>query len=204
MWPLVSLALLVSPGWVGAASQPRPSRAPSEALIRQAIARVALAQAKRFSPAWEPSQRDCAGLVRFAYREAFKALEPARLQTPLWRDAKGNPSDFANAENLLAGNFELLGRGAAARARLQSGDLLAFRRGEMGAEIFHLMLVIRDRDPAHGAYVLYHPGEPGAALRGGPLEALAGSAPPEWQPSASNPSFLGFYRFKEWANGSHQ
>lgn len=177
--------------------------APPEPMLRQAISRIALAQVSRFDPAWEPSQRDCAGLIRFAFREAFRELDPARLARPLWRDARGDPSDFADARNLLAGNFELLGRDARARDELRSGDLVAFRHGELGAEVFHLMLVIRERDPAHGAYVLYHPGSPGAALRGGSLDALAAAAPAEWRPDASNPSFLGYYRFKEWAHGPH-
>jgi hypothetical protein len=173
------------------------------ALLRQALARVATAQLKQFDPAWTPEQRDCAGFVRFVYRTTFKELEPVRLEQPLWRDAKGRPTDFADAENLLAGNFAPLGRGPEARAQLQTGDLVAFRQGEPGAEVFHLMLVIRDADPAHGAYVLYHPGEPGAALRGGTLDSLSKDAPREWRPLPENPAFLGFYRLKEWAHGSH-
>ncbi|MBS2028187.1 MAG: DUF1175 family protein [Deltaproteobacteria bacterium] len=172
------------------------------ALVRQAIAAHALAQVDHFDPAWTPEQRDCAGFVRFVYREAWKQLEPARA-TPLWRDRFGKPSDFADAENLLAGNFALLGRGAEARAQVQTGDLVAFRQGEPGAEVFHLMLVVHDRDPAHGAMVLYHPGEPGAALRGGSLTSLAVNAPLEWRPVPENPAFLGFYRLKEWAHEPH-
>jgi uncharacterized protein YfaT (DUF1175 family) len=168
-------------------------------LLQRAIAERALAQLQSFDPAWTPEQRDCAGLVRFVYRQAFQSLEPARAQRPLWRDGSGRPSDFADAEHLLAGSFFLLGRERSVGAALQSGDLVAFRQGEPGAEIFHLMLVVRDRDPAHGAYVVYHPGEPGAAMRGGPLEELTRQAPHEWRPTAENPAFLGFYRFKEWS-----
>lgn len=168
-------------------------------LLQRAIAERALAQLQRLDPAWNPAQRDCAGLVRFVYRQAFAALEPARAVKPLWRDARGQPTDFADAEHLLSGSFALLGRDDAARATLQSGDLVAFRQGEPGAEVFHLMLVVKDRDPAHGAYVVYHPGEPGASLRGGPLDALARQAPHEWRPTSDNPAFLGFYRFKDWS-----
>ena len=192
--PALLLSLVLGAG-------PRPA---SEALLRQAVARHALAQLRQFDPAWEPSQRDCAGLVRFAYRAAFKDLDPARLRRPLWLDARGRPTDFADARSLLAGSFTLLGRGDAARARLRSGDLVAFRQGELGEEVFHLMLVVSSGDPAHGALVIYHPGAKGAALRGGALDSLQTSAPFEWRPLASNPSFLGFYRFKDWAHGSHQ
>ena len=189
------IALLAN---LGELAPPR-SQPASNDLVRQAIAERALAQPQAFDPAWNPEQRDCAGLVRFAYREAWKALDPQRLVHPLWTDARGRPTDFADAENLLAGNFVNLGRTSELAAGLRSGDLVAFRQGEPGAEVFHLMLVVRDRDPAHGAFVVYHPGEKGAALRGGALDALCTDAPAEWRPVVSNPAFLGFYRFKEWA-----
>jgi hypothetical protein len=176
---------------------------PSRDLYEQVIAERALAQLKSFDPAWNPEQRDCAGFIRFVYREAFKALDPARAQRPLWVDAHGQPTDFADASNLLTGSFSPLGRGPTTRAQLETGDLVAFRQGEPGAEVWHLMLVVRDRDPAHGAMVLYHPGERGAALRGGSLDALATEAPAEWRPLESNPAFLGFYRLKEWAHELH-
>lgn len=174
-------------------------REPSEALLRKLVAETAAAQVAAIDPAWEEAQRDCAGLVRFAYREAFRKLAPARVEAGLFRDAAGRPSPFADAATLLRGSFALLGRDAAARASLRAGDLVAFAREEDGLPVLHLMLIVRADDPAHGrAQVVYHPGERGAAVRAGPLDALARDAPGGWRPVPENPLFLGFYRWKEW------
>jgi uncharacterized protein YfaT (DUF1175 family) len=150
-------------------------------------------------PAWEERQRDCAGLVRFAYRGAYARLAPARVTEGLFRDAHGRPTHFADAATLLRGSFTLLGRAEPARAALRSGDLLAFAREEDGGPVMHLMLAVVPEDPAHGqALVVYHPGERGAAVRMGRLADLARDAPAGWRPVPENPLFLGFYRFKEW------
>jgi uncharacterized protein len=173
---------------------------PSDALLRQLIARTALTQVERVDPAWHPEQRDCAGLVRFSYRAAFKQLRPARLGAPLWRDAQGRGVDFADAETLIAGSFAPLGRGEEARESLRSGDLLAFRQvGAAGAPVYHLMLVVRPEDRAHAEpRVVYHPGSKGDPVRVGVLRELINEAPLEWRPVPENESFLGFFRFKEW------
>lgn len=173
----------------------------SEPLLRRMVGEVALDQVTQQSPAWHPDQRDCAGLVRFAYRSAFKKLDPRRLEGGLFEDPKGKRVDFADAETLLRGSFALLGRDDEARQKLQSGDLVAFRRedGAEGDAVWHLMLVVKNRDPAKGdALVVYHPGEKGAAVRAGTLGALSSDAPREWRPVPENPAFLGFFRFKEW------
>lgn len=177
-----------------------PAGEPSDALLRELVARTALAQVERPDPAWHPQQRDCAGLVRFSYRAAFRRLRPARLQRPLWSDAQGRPMDFADAETLLSASFAPLGRDEAARALLQSGDLLAFRQvGAAGEPVYHLMLVVRTADPAHAEpRVVYHPGSKDAAVRVGVLRELVRDAPLEWRPVPENGAFLGFFRFKEW------
>jgi uncharacterized protein YfaT (DUF1175 family) len=172
-----------------------------EALLRQMVAEAALAQAVEPSADWHPDQRDCAGLVRYAYRAAFLKLQPKRLERGLWRDRSGRPTPFADAETLIGGgSFRLLGRDERARSQLESGDLLAFRQiGEGGAPVFHLMIVVVPTDRAHAqARVVYHPGSPGAAVRVGILEELLRDAPAEWRPVPESSSFLGFFRFKEW------
>lgn len=173
----------------------------SEALLRRVVAETAVAQLSRMDPAWAEAQRDCAGLVRFAYRRAFQRLDPARAAAGPFRDAAGAPSHFADAGTLLRTTFSPLGRGPAARASLRSGDLVAFVREESGGEpVYHLMIVVQPDDPAHGkALVVYHPGENGAAVRAGPLDDLARDAPHGWRPIPDNPLFLGFYRLKEWS-----
>lgn len=171
---------------------------PHLALLRQVAVDVALAQVKKQDPQWTVEQRDCAGLVRFAYRQAYKRLEPARLKKPLFESATG-PSDFADAETLLGFSFVSLGRDDAARQQLRSGDLVAFRQPRDSGDVFHLMILVTAADKAHlEPYVVYHPGEPGAEVRVGRLSELTREAPGEWRPVPNNPSFLGFFRFKEW------
>ncbi len=173
----------------------------SERLARRVIAETAVAQLRGMDPAWSEAQRDCAGLVRFAYRAAFRRLDPDRAEAGPFRDADGRPAQFADAATLLSRSFVRIGRDEAARAALRSGDLVAFaREDEGGAPVYHLMLVVRAEDPAQGrTLVVYHPGEKGAAVRAGVLDELVRDAPAGWRPVPENPLFLGFYRFKEWA-----
>jgi hypothetical protein len=180
-----------------------PAAAPSpealEVLLRRELAQVALAQVHTQDPRWQPEQRDCAGLVRFAYRAAYKRFRPQRLASPLWRDGQDRPSDFADAEMLLLRSFVLLGRDEATRETLRTGDLVAFRQERDAGPLFHLMLVVRPEDKAHApTRVVYHPGEKGAAVRTGVLANLASEAPLEWRPVPHNTAFLGFFRFQEW------
>lgn len=169
--------------------------APPVALLRAALADVAVSQARAIDPRWQEAQRDCAGLVRFALREAHRRVWPVRLRTPLFQGPFG-PTHFADAQSLLAESFTKVGREVALAL---TGDLLAFRQPRLEGDSFHLMVVVRPDDPAHGRpHVVYHPGSPGAAVRAGPLDELLAQAPAEWRPSPSNPSFLGVFRFKEW------
>jgi uncharacterized protein len=188
-------ALLASAPAAGAASPAEPL----EPALRRLVAETAVRQASRADPDWEERQRDCAGLVRHAYRRAYLALSPARVAAGLFRDAQGRPGYFADAGTLLRQSFAPLGRGEAARRAIRSGDLAAFARDDGGGPVFHLMLLVVPDDPAHApALVVYHPGEPGAEVRMGRLDDLARDAPGGWRPVPENPLFLGFYRFKEW------
>jgi uncharacterized protein len=186
------LALVLAAGVAGA---------PSELLVRRMVAETALAQAARIDPAWEERQRDCAGLVRFAYRTAFRRLDPARAAAGPFRDAAGRPAHFADAATLLRSSFVSMGRDEAALAALRSGDLVAFgRAGDEGPPVHHLMLVVRPEDPAQGtAVVVYHTGERDGGVRVGRLDELVRDAPGGWRPVPENPLFLGFYRLKEWS-----
>ncbi|QSQ20747.1 DUF1175 family protein [Pyxidicoccus parkwayensis] len=176
-----------------------PAPETRDVLLRRQVARVALAQVRKQDDAWHPDQRDCAGLIRFAFRTAYKNVAPERLSTPLWRNDRGQPADFADAETLLQQSFTPLGRDEAARDSVRTGDILAFRQEHDSGPVFHLMLVVRPEDRAHApARVVYHPGEKGAAVRTGLLQNLTTEAPLEWRPVPNNAGFLGFFRFKEW------
>jgi uncharacterized protein YfaT (DUF1175 family) len=175
------------------------SREARDVLLRREIGQVALAQFAKFDPLWHPDQRDCAGLIRFAYRSAHKRFFPERLAQPLWLDVYGQPAEFADAETLLTRSFVPLGRDEATRETLRTGDVVAFRQEQDSGSVFHLMMVVRPEDKAHApTRVVYHPGEKGAAVRTGVLHRLATEAPIEWRPVPQNTAFLGFFRFKEW------
>ncbi|QSQ11417.1 DUF1175 family protein [Myxococcus landrumensis] len=194
MLAALSLLLLLE-----ATAPAAPAPESRDVLLRRQVAQLALAQVRKQDPAWHPDQRDCAGLIRFVFRIAYKNIAPERLASPLWSDANGKPSDFADAESLLQHSLVPLGRDEATRERVRTGDVLAFRQEQDAGPIFHLMLVVRPEDRAHApARVVYHPGEKGAAVRTGLLHNLADEAPREWRPVPANSAFLGFYRFKEW------
>ena len=198
----LTLALAASPSPASAVPQApgaSESREARDVLLRRELAQLAVAQVRKMDPAWHPDQRDCAGLIRFAYRGAHKRFFPERLAQPLWLNVQGKPTDFADAETLLSRSFVPLGRDEATLETVRTGDLLAFRQEQESGPIFHLMLVVRPEDKAHApARVVYHPGEKGAAVRTGVLHRLATEAPVEWRPVPHNTAFLGFFRFKEW------
>ena len=174
---------------------------PSEALLRDMVAKTAMQQLDGIDPDWLVEQRDCAGLVRFAYRSAYRALWPEKLATGPWRDRLGTPTAFADAETLVAYNFAIVGRDATAISDVKSGDLIAFRQEPSADEppVFHLLIAVRPFDRAHhDVQVVYHPGEPGAAVRVGSLVTMASDAPKEWQPVPENRAFLGVFRLREW------
>jgi uncharacterized protein YfaT (DUF1175 family) len=192
MTALVLLVLAGSPG------------APSVELLRQVTAETAIAQVKTIDGRWHPDQRDCAGLVRFSMRQAYKRIAPKRLETPLFTSSAG-PTDFADAETLVrGGSFALLGKDEAARRRLQTADVLVYRQDRGDDDVaWHMMLAIVP--PSSEARVVYHPGhaepgEPPAQVRHGLLRALEREAPQSWRADVDNPAFLGFFRFAEFAS----
>ena len=154
----------------------------------------ALTQAESPRADWDKGQRDCAGFVRFVYRKALGE------KGALWRGRDGRPAPFVTAEELLGYNFSPVSR-APARDRVETGDLLAFYNSDRPpADAWHLMLLLRPPGAAPDrVLVVYHNGAAGpeAALRKVWLDDLL-EGPPEWRPSASNPRFLGTFRWNGW------
>ncbi|MGZ4959190.1 MAG: DUF1175 family protein [Methylomonas sp.] len=190
-----------------------------ETALRQAVTNVALLQARTLSPLWEPKQRDCAGLVRFAYRTALEQRDaartaklgiPAKLNLPplseqarllfpkypeIWQTGvyanKPRYGHFADAETLIGYNFRLKSRELAAA---RSGDLLVYQKPLVNDEPYHLMLFAAGRSEN---LAVYHNGAQGAdaQVRVVRISELLDSPDPVWIPRAENPYFLGVY---EW------
>jgi uncharacterized protein YfaT (DUF1175 family) len=180
---------------------------------------VALAQVDKPESAFDPSQRDCAGLVRYAMREALKrhdaafaARHPGIPRLPevrafhypavpvlgprLFRVGSG-PFDPGAIDRDFAAIAEAsrLALGSARRvdAPPRKGDLLLFSRPS-GAH--HLMIVAGDEaDPL----LVYHTGPhddgPGEVRRVR-FSALLSHPDPDWRPAPTNPEFLGFFRLR--------
>ncbi|WKJ90494.1 DUF1175 family protein [Methylomonas montana] len=191
--------------------------------LRQVVTGVALLQARKLSPLWEPKQRDCAGLVRFAYRTALEPRDAARtaklgvppkLKLPplseqarkalpdypqIWQTGltKGQPryGHFADAETLIGYNFRLKSRDLAAA---QSGDLLVYQKPLINDEPYHLMLFAAGH-PENLA--VYHNGAQGdeAQVRVVSVAELLQSPDPVWIPRPENPYFLGVYEWNRLA-----
>ena len=191
-----------------------------EKAFRETVTRLALLQARRVSPRWTEAQRDCSGLVRFAYRGALEvgsAKEKKRLGVPdalflpavsefskrlfpqypqIWqvgfdRDGKASFGAFADAETLIGFNFR---RKTLDLQRARNGDLLVFQKALESDLPYHLMIFVENRP---GDLVVYHNGASGdeAQVRVVRVSDLMGSPDSVWIPSADNPHFLGVF---EW------
>ncbi len=208
--------------------EPKPSAGDESAFLhpsdekafRDSAIRMALLQARRVSSGWEEQQRDCAGLVRFAYRNALEARTveqkrklgvPEALHLPalsdlsrmifsrypsIWQtgfEADGAPrfAPFADSETLIGYNFRKKARSIQAA---HSADLLVFQKDMAADQPYHLMIFVESRPQP---LVVYHNGASGeeAQIRVVRLDDLMASPDPVWVPQDHNPHFLGVY---EW------
>jgi uncharacterized protein YfaT (DUF1175 family) len=182
-------------------------------------------QLDRLSPAWEPAQRDCAGLLRFAFREAWGP------HTPSWKERTAYTGPFASRDPGLsaagpwAAGFPtpegwrpfakgaLLRQGSCARvdadpSQAQPGDLLFFCRPGGYKTPDHAMAFVRP-DPDGTPVLVYHTGREGSGdsrdagdMRRVRLDDLLRHADPEFRPQPENPAFLGLYRWTVLSSGS--
>jgi len=168
------------------------------------------------SPLWEPAQRDCAGLLRFAFREAWgphteawrdrvgfhgspAASEPSLALGGPWRRAFPTPEGwqpFAKGAYLRRLACEPLGREL---AEARPGDLIFFARGGAHATPDHAMAFVRP-DVDGQPMLIYHTGPEGSGgageVRRVRLDELNHHPDPEFRPLPENPSFLGVFRWK--------
>ena len=193
--------------------------------FRQWFALIADEQAIRPGAEIPSEITDCASLLRYAYREALKrhddswflstGLEvdalPGEIRawhypdTPLGaqlfrvRPGSFEPADltngafaqFADAKTLVERNAFFVSRDVHAA---QPGDLLFYRQFGQSSP-WHSMIVA---EAGPQARVVYHTGpdhgHPGE-LRRVLISELLDHPQPRWRPVASNPNFLGVYRW---------
>lgn len=200
-----------------------------EQAVREGVTRLALLQARKLSPGWEVKQRDCSGLVRFAYREVLEARTPhqqkqlgipAALHLPvvspftrrvltqypsIWQvglESNGTPrfGAFADAETLIGFNFR---KKARALDGARNGDLLVFQKALEDDQPYHLMIFVENQ-PEN--LVVYHNGGTGdeAQVRVVRVSDLMESPDAVWIPHAGNPHFLGVYEWNRLRPGNLQ
>lgn len=157
------------------------------------IIRIALDQAESPSPRWEPQQRDCAGFVRYVYKNALNTKEP------LWRDWTGRESHYANAELLVSKNFTLIQHEINESSK--TGDILVFRReGEKKEDQWHLMILMESPWDKNKWLVTYHNGsrDDKAGVKKVWLQELFNTDQEQWKPVPENKNYVGVYRWNKW------
>jgi uncharacterized protein len=106
-------------------------------------------------------------------------------------------AQFADAETLWRHNTFSVGRSL---VRARPGDLLFFRQDDAGKMPFHAMIFVgpsqveRDRQQ----FVVYHTGPSGSSpgqIKRLSIAELLNYPDARWRPVASNPAFLGVYRW---------
>lgn len=185
---------------------------------------LAVQQADRGDATLPPEIMDCASLLRYCYRQSLLLHDdrwykqfahgemPALSSVQQWSypntvlgaglfRVRSGPfvagdlhtgafAEFADAKTLLTDNAFLLGRDLrAARA----GDLLFFHQLE-GNSQYHSMIVTGER----GEWVVYHTGPIDGhkgEMRRVLLADLLRHPDARWRPVASNPNFMGVYRW---------
>jgi uncharacterized protein len=163
---------------------------------------------------------DCAALIRYAYREALRQHDGrwaadthlpfvpgmesvARYQYPytplgpaIFHAGNGKYAEFADAQTLQRANTFFITRDL---ARALPGDLLFYKQ-DSDHMPFHSMIYLGESQIERGAekYVVYHTGPdndgPGE-IRRLTLTELLHFPEAEWRPLASNPAFLGVFRW---------
>jgi len=183
-------------------------------------------QLDRPSALWEPAQRDCAGLMRFAFREAWAP------HTAGWRDRIGfaGPPVSRDPDPSFAGpwrnafptpdGWQPFAKGAHLRdlacvslgpdtALARPGDLIFFSRGGARQTPDHVMAFVRP-DVDGQPMLIYHTGpehtpRPAARASDRPeagevrrvrLADLMQHPDGTFRPHPENPAFLGVFRWR--------
>jgi uncharacterized protein YfaT (DUF1175 family) len=183
---------------------------------------LAEAQFFRDTSALPAEISDCAGLIRYAYREALRSHDSAWAKTAglplvpaipsvrkyeypfttwgaaLFRTGPNTRAEFADAGTLLRYNTHFISRDL---RQARPGDLIFFRQ-EDAAMPYHSMIYLGPSqiENARGPFVVYHTGplhEAGQTgeIRRPSVEELSKHPDPGWHPVKENPHYLGIYRW---------
>ena len=159
------------------------------AAFRERFAEAAAAQAESIDPHWDPTQRDCGGLLRFAYREALRGANRYPEGGAVFQvdaDPAAPLAPQATVPLLMSFNTDLVSRSLDDARR---GDLLFFRNPDAADTPWHSMIVLGDD-------VVYHNGAVPGVVKRVRLVDLAVHPDPRWHPRQDNPRFLGVYRWR--------
>lgn len=192
LWVLALIALAVQ----AALAMPAPE-AENARKWREILWGQALKQSAQITSAWDPSQRDCAGFIRFLYRTSISG------QAQMWMNAKGEVVDYVSARDLIQNNFELVTR-EPRPSRVKTGDVLVYFRPFYAREdAWHLMVVLEEQSmTTQKPLVIYHNGSrgPDAVIRKVWLDVMQSPTWGIWRPDSSNLYFQGLYRWKGWTH----
>lgn len=174
-----------------------------------------LAESQTFA-APQPEVRDCAALLRFAYREALRKHDAAWARglglsslppyssppsgvSPLFATANGQKIHFADAQTLKQYNTTFVARDWRAAT---PGDLFFYLQLEQN-QPFHAMVFLGpsswQREDSSRRYAIYHTGSIGngaGEIRRPEIHELLSHPDPRWRPVAGNAAFLGVHRWR--------
>jgi len=117
--------------------------------FRRWFTSIAELQFYRTSDAWNPEQRDCAGLVRFAWREALRPHNAAwfRRMGPEYEPVANDVASFKLEQNPLAEKLFRTDFGSFNRSDLANGTFAEFADAR-SLKSFNTTFVGRDRSQA--------------------------------------------------------
>lgn len=167
---------------------------------------VEVARLQISSPHPQFKERDCGGLVRYAYRESLKRgdiIPYSYPRVPLLgvNIFRVNPGSF-NLENIerdfsvFASSFYLLAYNVVPlgkeEGKARVGDLLFFYQPASFSYPYHVMIYEGE------GRVIYHTGPIGEeeGVRETTITSLCRHPDKNWHPTEDNPNFLGFFRWK--------
>jgi uncharacterized protein YfaT (DUF1175 family) len=165
-----------------------------EKIIRQKLTQVSLEQANQLSGHWDVSQRDCAGFIRFVYKEAVGST------SMMWINQKGVLTSYLSAQELFSFNFDYLSHDLN-DDHIETGDLMVFSLPNNGEDNWHLILLLKSPPGApQKILAMYHNGEKGkkALLKRVWAQDFLSAEHGPWSARKDNANFLGIFRWKGW------